>query len=315
MIGVYRIRNKINNKSYYGSSINIEKRWIKHKRELNSKTHINIILQRAWIKYGESNFEFEIIEECLLEELIEKEQKYLDLNPDYNIGRHSSGGDNLTNNPNRDEIIEKIKESVRFRYNSMSDEEIKAKHSKPMEKNPNWRGGTSFIYCSCGVRIGYNRINCAKCRPRNGKYNPFYGKKHSKNTIKKLSLIKKGKYNGNQNLEIIINGIIYKSYGEASKALKIPLTTIRWRVLSKNIKYKNYQYKDKQKICYTLEEQKKRKSKQKGHIREFCNKPFTIDGVEYRTLKSASEILGIHQMTIKGRLKSDNFDNYQYIFE
>ena len=42
------------------------------------------------------------------------------------------------------------------------------------------------------------------------------------------------------------------------------------------------------------------------------NKPFLIDGVEYRTLKEASDILNIHPMTIKGRLKSPKFDNYKY---
>ena len=84
MIGVYRIKNLINGKCYYGSSKNIEKRWSRHKRELNNNTHINCILQRAWDKYGENNFIFEIIEVCAINVLLETEQKYLDLQPDYN---------------------------------------------------------------------------------------------------------------------------------------------------------------------------------------------------------------------------------------
>ena len=122
MIGVYRIKNLINGKCYYGSSKNIEKRWSRHKRELNNNTHINCILQRAWDKYGENNFIFEIIEVCAINVLLETEQKYLDLQPDYNIGIKSIGGDNLTKNPNRGKIIQKMTESVKQRYNSMTDE-------------------------------------------------------------------------------------------------------------------------------------------------------------------------------------------------
>ena len=51
-----------------------------------------------------------------------------------------------------------------------------------------------------------------------------------------------------------------------------------------------------------------------------CNLKFLYPNIQYqilifpqRTLKEASEILGIHQMTIKGRLNSNNFENYEYI--
>jgi hypothetical protein len=94
--------------------------------------------------------------------------------------------------------------------------------------------------------------------------------------------------------------------------LNIPHTTIRWRILSKNPKYKNYLYANKIKISYSEEEQSERLSKPQIGKKHTHNKPFQIDGVEYRTLKEASEILGIHQMTIKGRLNSKNFENYEY---
>ena len=105
MIGIYRIKNLVNGKCYYGSSKHIEKRLDRHKRELKNNAHINCILQRAWDKYGEKNFLFEVVEECDEMVLLEKEQYYLDLNPEYNIGLKSSGGDNLTKNPNKDKIV------------------------------------------------------------------------------------------------------------------------------------------------------------------------------------------------------------------
>jgi hypothetical protein len=52
-----------------------------------------------------------------------------------------------------------------------------------------------------------------------------------------------GVYNGEQNIPIIIDGVEYRSAGEASKILKIPMVTIRWRVISKNKKFDNYKYK------------------------------------------------------------------------
>ena len=244
MIGIYRIRNLVNGKCYYGSSKNIEKRWKTHKNQLRKKTHINSILRNAWEKYGEDNFIFELVEECDKEMLIELEQHYLNLKPEYNIGLKSSGGDNLTNNPNRNNIIKKMSESLKIRYESMDEEKRKIVYSKPMEKNPNWRGGTTYVYCECGKKIGYGHTYCNKCRPRSENNNPFFGKQHTDETKKKLSEDKKGKYFGNQNIPIIIDDVEYRSAGEASRKLNIPRVTICWRVKSKNKKFDNYKYKD-----------------------------------------------------------------------
>ena len=70
--GVYSITNLQNNKRYIGSSKNIESRWADHRRRLRKNTHHSIHLQRAWNEYGEQNFCFEILEECLKEQLFEK---------------------------------------------------------------------------------------------------------------------------------------------------------------------------------------------------------------------------------------------------
>ena len=105
MIGIYRIRNLVNNKCYYGSAKKINRRWSKHKSQLKNNRHENILLQRAWSKYGEKNFIFEVVEECDETLLLITEQKYLDSNPEYNISKKSSGGDNISNHPNKNEII------------------------------------------------------------------------------------------------------------------------------------------------------------------------------------------------------------------
>lgn len=93
--GIYSITNIIDNKIYYGSSIDINHRWYIHKLLLNRNNHNNTHLQFAWLKYGESAFKFEILKEVPVELLLDTEQAYLDIvkeSPElyYNIALDSS---------------------------------------------------------------------------------------------------------------------------------------------------------------------------------------------------------------------------------
>jgi len=76
--GIYKIINKINGNVYVGSAVNIKKRWGWHKKDLKAKKHRNIYLQNAWHIYGENAFEFQVLEYCEKEKLIEREQYYID---------------------------------------------------------------------------------------------------------------------------------------------------------------------------------------------------------------------------------------------
>lgn len=79
MIGIYKITNKINAKWYIGQSNDIERRWREHKNcGINKSKNTEYPLYRAIRKYGIDNFEFEILEECHLEELLKLEQRYYD---------------------------------------------------------------------------------------------------------------------------------------------------------------------------------------------------------------------------------------------
>ena len=96
--GIYFISNKVNNKIYVGQSVNIERRWKQHKRELKNNIHENGRLQNAWNKYGEENFEFSICSECKEEQLNTLEQYYIFPLETYipNIGYNISiGGEGL----------------------------------------------------------------------------------------------------------------------------------------------------------------------------------------------------------------------------
>lgn len=60
--GIYIIYcTSIDGGFYIGRSSNIENRWNTHKRELNKGIHKNKLLQKDWIKFGESEFDFAIL--------------------------------------------------------------------------------------------------------------------------------------------------------------------------------------------------------------------------------------------------------------
>lgn len=75
--GVYAITNVASRKIYFGSSIDIEGRFKRHKRELSRGTHHNKHLQRAWNRYGESQFIFQCVEECPESSRTQLEDQYI----------------------------------------------------------------------------------------------------------------------------------------------------------------------------------------------------------------------------------------------
>ncbi|MBC8275806.1 MAG: GIY-YIG nuclease family protein [Chloroflexi bacterium] len=133
MQGVYRIRNKVNDKRYIGSTNDFEKGWKERLRTLRKRKYHNPHLQRAWNKYGEENFVFEIEEEVEGDNkaLLACEQVYLDegfaLGILYNIARIAGGG----------AILGEGKSGMSGKHHS---EETKNKMSKAKmgEKNNNY---------------------------------------------------------------------------------------------------------------------------------------------------------------------------------
>lgn len=85
--GVYRWVNNLNDKSYVGSSISLSYK-LNLYYSLYSLREVkgSIIIQRALLKYGYSNFTLDILEYCELNVLIEREEYYINLlKPEYNI--------------------------------------------------------------------------------------------------------------------------------------------------------------------------------------------------------------------------------------
>lgn len=112
--GLYKITNVKNGKFYIGSSKDVEFRWSEHKKHLNGNYHINKKLQNAWNFYGKENFSFDILETVNECDLLVKEQFYLNMfkphmkEIGYNINPSAYGGDTITNNPNKEQIIKNM---------------------------------------------------------------------------------------------------------------------------------------------------------------------------------------------------------------
>lgn len=75
--GIYKILNKSNNKVYIGSSVNLKSREYKHFWMLKKNIHDNQFLQNSFNRDGFENFVFEIIENCDLDLLIDRENYYI----------------------------------------------------------------------------------------------------------------------------------------------------------------------------------------------------------------------------------------------
>ena len=71
--GIYKITSIANGKIYVGCASNVRTRINGHLYDLRRKKHKNSYLQKAWTKYGEENFVFEMIEKCNIIDLHSKE--------------------------------------------------------------------------------------------------------------------------------------------------------------------------------------------------------------------------------------------------
>lgn len=111
-MGIYKIEQLSTNKKYIGSSKNIESRWKEHVRDLRKNEHHSWKLQKAWNKYGEDNFKFEIIEIVKnKKDLLTIEQNYINK---YNSTKNGSFNISPSTNISLREFIQGNKEYSNF---------------------------------------------------------------------------------------------------------------------------------------------------------------------------------------------------------
>ena len=177
MIGIYKITSP-ENRVYVGQSINIEKRK-KSYFSMNKRNSQQTILHRSFLKYGVENHIFEILEECSIELLNERERYYQDF---YNVLK---GGLNCRLTTTKDKSGKLNKETI---------EKLKGRK------------------CTKETR---NKISLKTKGKQIGVLNPFFGKTHSEESKRKISEANKGhKYSlGRKHTEETKNKISNLSLG------------------------------------------------------------------------------------------------------
>ena len=82
---VYKIVNTVTGEFYIGSSVDVMRRWSKHRRPSTWKEHPNLPLYQDMQKYGLDKFQFQILAPVMPEYLKQVEQEFIELlNPKYN---------------------------------------------------------------------------------------------------------------------------------------------------------------------------------------------------------------------------------------
>lgn len=101
-------------------------------------------------------------------------------------------------------------------------------------------------------------------------------------------------------VSIVIDGTIYDSYHSASKILSIPVVTIRYRCLSKNIKYKNYNIVGKTKKDFYRE----------GDV---VGTKILFGSIEYPSYAEAARQNQLSVSAIVNRCKSTNYPDWSIL--
>lgn len=116
MIGIYKITKKENGKCYIGQSNDILRRFQEHKTKgANSRIPIDVAIQL----YGAEAFDFEIIEECAIDQLNEREEYWNAYYQSYPNGYNCNPGgkqQSIGSNNGRAKLTEEDVEIIRKAY-------------------------------------------------------------------------------------------------------------------------------------------------------------------------------------------------------
>ena len=116
MIGIYKITNKNTGKSYIGQSNDIERRFKEHQiAGKKSRIPVDIAIQ----KYGKDLFTYEVVEECLIDQLNEREEYWIKFYDTFNNGYNCNPGGNQSSigeNNGRAKLTESDVKIIRQAY-------------------------------------------------------------------------------------------------------------------------------------------------------------------------------------------------------
>jgi group I intron endonuclease len=184
---IYKIRHIQSGKVYIGSAVNTYNRWMVHLNHLRKNKHHSIHLQRAWNRYGEQNFKFEIIEKVKdKNNLIKREQYWMDhfdsYNPKYGYNISPTAGSQLGFHHSAETIMNHVLRHTGFHHTKEARKKISEAGHRP---------------CKLETRKKISLAQKGKPRPLSASLK-MRGRKFTKAHRLKLSLAKKGKTSPNK---------------------------------------------------------------------------------------------------------------------
>lgn len=184
--GIYKITHKASSAFYIGSAKNIALRWRRHVRQLNQNEHHSKYLQRVCNKHGMDGLAFEIVELCNTDQLLVREQFYLDtLKPQMNAYKIAGSPQGFKHS---EETKRKQSENQKGRKVVFSEQaiaNIRAHACKP--RSAETKKKMSEAAKRRSMEHLHTPENIAKVAAKHR------GMKRSEETKKKISLAKKGK--------------------------------------------------------------------------------------------------------------------------
>lgn len=276
---IYKTTNKITGKIYIGQT----------KNDTPDYLGSGKILRYAIEKYGKENFEKEILEECASKEDMDTAEIYWISHYEstkreigYNISIGGTGGDTISNHPDRETICKKIS--------------IANVGRKP------WNCGKAGTY----TKSEEARENISKSlqghfvseETKNKIGDSNRGRKVSNKTKKKISEANKGKVMPMRTEEWRRNH---------SEFMKINNPMFWYTHTEENLEKMRLANKGKPK---SEEHRKKLSNANKGSKPSNMIK-VEIDGVIFESFSDASRKTGINMSTLRNRIKSKNYEGYK----
>lgn len=218
---IYVIENQINHKKYVGQSINPIKRWQIHKRE--DIKNPNLIIGKAFLKYGVENFTMTIIEDCDDCKMSEreiywiKELKTFIGDPDCNGYNMTRGGEAMFGDSNP---------FYGKKHTEESKQKMSENHTKLFGEDNHFYGRhhseeTKRKISEANKGRKHSEEELRKMSEKQmGEKNHFYGKTHTEETKEKIRKARLGKVpynaipytakNDNEELHFESTGKIFK---------------------------------------------------------------------------------------------------------
>ena len=307
IIGIYKIINKVNQKVYVGSSIDIKSRIRNHKSDLRGNRHHCSHLQYAYNKYGESNFEAKVIERCDREVLLERERywmEYLGAN-DKNYGYNLSVISDTTKFTYSEEHRQKLSDSWTEERKKEHSEFAKQQHLSIKYIIFNQKNIRQYKVLTREqlLRQGFTASQLSKSLRSNRLKGSFIFTKSQFTGCQLLNKVIGNlhmEYQSNKTYLFNLQGVLVKEFdsiGECAKYLKVTDTAIR-KSIKLQTKLNRLYY-----ASNTLEFEIMVKPK-RSRVGGRKKRSIVGDGVVYNTVEDASKSLNVPIATVYSRLHS-----------